>query len=200
MQSTFSSRSLRISWFQVSRGDERLSCSSVNASTPGDAGSPGVPARRARRQTKRRDATPWSLINYLEYRLQTILEITYNWFCQMWEIITTDRFDNWFDNLDDANRGDVLAGMLLLEQRGPDLSRPYADTLNGSKFKNMKELIVQSKGDPIRVFFAFDPKRRGILLCAGNKVGNEKRFYKQMIPIADAEYKTHLEGMEKRNG
>jgi hypothetical protein len=45
----------------------------------------------------------------------------------MWEIITTDRFDNWFDNLDDANRG-------------------------------------------------------------------------EMIPIADAEYKTHLEGMEKRNG
>ena len=63
------------------------------------------------------------------------------------------------------------------------------------KFTNMKELRIQSKGDPLRAFFAFDPTRTGVLLCAGNKVGDEKRFYKRMIPIADNEYETHLKNM-----
>jgi len=110
----------------------------------------------------------------------------------MWEVITTDTFDGWFDSLNDSDRANVIAGMLLLQEMGPHLSRPYADTLYDSKYVNMKELRVQSKGDPLRAFFAFDPDRKGILLCAGNKVGDEKRFYKRMIPIADKEYKVHL--------
>ncbi len=110
----------------------------------------------------------------------------------MWEVITTDTFDEWFDSLNDSDRANVIAGMLLLQEMEPHLSRPYADTLYGSKYANMKELRVQSKGDPLRAFFAFDPDRKGILLCAGNKVGDEKRFYKRMIPIADKEYKVHL--------
>lgn len=114
----------------------------------------------------------------------------------MWDIITTDRFDEWFESMDDTDRANIIAGMLLLEAKGPALSRPYADTVEGSKFSNMKELRIQSKGKPIRAFFAFDPKRKAILLCAGNKSGNEKRFYKVMIPIADKEYQTHLINLE----
>lgn len=111
----------------------------------------------------------------------------------MWLIETTDTFDKWFDELDDTDRGNVLASLMVLKERGPMLSRPYADTVNGSRHNNMKELRVQSKGDPIRAFFAFDPKRKGILLCAGNKAGDEKRFYDVMIPIADREFTAHLE-------
>lgn len=110
----------------------------------------------------------------------------------MWEIVTTDTFDEWFDALNDSDRTNVLAGMLLLQEKGPHLSRPYADTVYDSKYANMKELRVQSKGDPLRAFFAFDPERKGVLLCAGNKVGDEKRFYKRMILIADKEYKAYL--------
>jgi hypothetical protein len=116
----------------------------------------------------------------------------------MWEVITTDKFDEWFDCLSDADRTNVIAGMLLLEEKGPNLSRPYADTVEGSDFSNMKELRVQSKGDPLRAFFSFDPKRRAVLLCAGNKAGDEKRFYKRMIPLADKEYRTHLDNMRKK--
>jgi len=110
----------------------------------------------------------------------------------MWKIKTTNTFDDWFDSLNDAERASVLAGMLLLEEMGPHLSRPYADTVNDSVYPNMKELRVQSKGEPLRAFFAFDPDRKGIMLCAGNKVGDEKRFYKRMVPIADKEYELHL--------
>lgn len=49
----------------------------------------------------------------------------------------------------------------------------------------MKELRIQIGGDPYRAFYTFDPIRQAIVLCAGNKVGNEKQFYKQMIPLAD---------------
>ena len=62
----------------------------------------------------------------------------------------------------------------------------------------MKELRIQSKGKPLRAFFAFDPKRKAVLLCAGNKTGNEKRFYKLMIPLADKEYETHLDNLEAK--
>ena len=116
----------------------------------------------------------------------------------MWSVETTDTFDEWFDSLDDIDRANVLASMMVLRERGPMLSRPYADTVKGSSYSNMKELRVQSKGNPIRAFFAFDPKRKGILLCAGNKTGNEKRFYEIMLPMADREFTAHLEKLKMR--
>lgn len=115
----------------------------------------------------------------------------------MWLIETTDTFDIWFDALDDIDRANVLASMMVLREKGPMLSRPYADTVKGSSHSNMKELRVQSQGEPIRAFFAFDPKRRGILLCAGNKTGNDKRFYEEMMPIADREFTALLKKSNK---
>lgn len=115
----------------------------------------------------------------------------------MWIIETTDTFDAWFDALDDTDKANVLASLIVLQNRGPMLSRPYADTVKGSCHSNMKELRIQSRGGPIRAFFAFDPRRRGILLCAGNKAGDEKRFYDVMIPIADREFSAHLERLKQ---
>lgn len=117
----------------------------------------------------------------------------------MWGINTTDTFDAWYENLADTDRANVLASMLVLQSQGPMLGRPHVDTVNDSAYSNMKELRVQSKGQPLRAFFAFDPERKGILLCAGNKAGNEKRFYEEMIPIADREYAAHLEALKRRN-
>ncbi len=116
----------------------------------------------------------------------------------MWSVETTEWFDDWYANLTDDERANVLAAMMQLQQRGPNLPRPYADTVKGSIHNNMKELRVRSKGDPIRAFFAFDPERKAILLCAGNKTGNEKRFYKTMIPIADRESTEHLNRLKSR--
>lgn len=110
----------------------------------------------------------------------------------MWTIKTTDMFDRWFTMLNDNGRASVLAALMVLREKGPGLSRPYADTLKGSRYPNMKELRIQSQGDPLRAFFAFDPARNGIVLCAGKKVGNEKRFYDEMLPIADREFANWL--------
>lgn len=129
------------------------------------------------------------MVTYIDYNLY--------WWRVMWTVLTTDLFDDWFDSQSDDTQEKMLAGLVALQNGGPGVGRPLVDTVNASSHKNMKELRVQHKGDPLRAFFAFDPQRQAIILCAGNKGGNEKRFYKQMIPIADKEFSNHLANLEK---
>ncbi|MBD1811453.1 type II toxin-antitoxin system RelE/ParE family toxin [Microcoleus vaginatus GB2-A3] len=90
-------------------------------------------------------------------------------------------------------RLELLAKLTLLQEFGPNLKRPHVDTLNGSTYTNMKELRFQAAGGVWRVAFAFDPRRSAILLVAGDKSGSsEKRFYKQLIKIADSRFTGHL--------
>lgn len=111
----------------------------------------------------------------------------------MWEIVTVEMFDKWFLGLNEAEQTDVLAVIELLQVKGPQLGRPYADALeNTQDIKNLKELRIQHHGKPYRVFYAFDPKRKGVLLCGGDKAG-DKRFYKRMIPIAESEFLKYVE-------
>lgn len=50
-----------------------------------------------------------------------------------------------------------------------------------------------------RYNFAFDPLKRGILLCGDDKMGvSERNFYKQLIERADRLYERHLKVVEKR--
>ncbi|OWO80697.1 addiction module toxin RelE [Photorhabdus luminescens] len=118
----------------------------------------------------------------------------------MWEVITTGVFDVWYNEQSEELQDDILAALKILGEYGPQLGRPYVDTLYGSKFPNMKELRIQHAGSPVRALFAFDPYRNAIVLCAGDKTGlNEKRFYKDMIKLADAEFKKHLEELRTKN-
>lgn len=55
----------------------------------------------------------------------------------------------------------------------------------------MRELRVQSKGDPLPILYCFNPQRNAILLIGGNKTG-DKRFYQRMIAIADQLYDIYL--------
>ena len=61
----------------------------------------------------------------------------------------------------------------------------------------MRELRIQSKGRPIRVFYAFDPVRSAILLIGGDKTG-DKRFYDTFIPIADKLYDEHIADLKRK--
>lgn len=113
-----------------------------------------------------------------------------------WHVETTERFTAWLKVQDDEMIEDVLASLEVLKLFGPRLGRPDVDSVIGSRYANMKELRVQSNGRPIRAFFAFDPRRRAIVLCAGDKTGaNQKRFYQSMIKLADQEYSEHLKGI-----
>jgi hypothetical protein len=114
----------------------------------------------------------------------------------MWEVETTDAFDEWWHTLTEQEQDDITAVVELLEERGAHLPYPYSSSVEGSKFSHMRELRIQSHGDSIRVFYAFDPRRVAILLIGGIKTGKEKRFYKKYIPLADKLYERHLKYLE----
>ena len=110
-----------------------------------------------------------------------------------WSVRLHDDFDPEFAELAEPVQDEILALMALLREYGPKLGRPNADTLNGSKHANMKELRFKAADGVWRVTYAFDPKREGIVLMAGDKSGgSEKRFYKQLISKSDARYDAHL--------
>lgn len=117
-----------------------------------------------------------------------------------WQVLFHDEFKQEFDTWEKPLRIELAALAKLLAQEGPALGRPWADTLNGSHYANMKELRFSWRGAPWRVAFAFDPLRQAILLVGGTKSGvNQRRFYTQLIRTADARYSQHLEGLRKRN-
>ena len=109
----------------------------------------------------------------------------------MYEIEYTDEFQMWWESLSISEQEDLAHSVTVLEQFRPSLGRPHVDTVSASEFRNMKELRTQSAGSPLRTFFAFDPKRKAILLIGGDKTGDQ-RFYERMIPLADKLYIQHL--------
>ena len=91
----------------------------------------------------------------------------------------------------------LIAAARLLSDYGPQLSRPHADTLKGSKHANMKELRFEGSDGEWRAAFAFDPERKAIVLVAGDKSGvSQKRFYKTLIAKADLRFSEHLESLK----
>lgn len=120
-------------------------------------------------------------------------------YIRSWSVSTTDEFDRWFAGLGSGAQVEVVAKVELLKVLGPELRRPHADTLKGSKFANMKELRADTADSVLRIAFAFDPEREAILLCAGDKAGvNQRRFYKQLIARADALFTRHLAASERK--
>ncbi len=117
----------------------------------------------------------------------------------MWDVSTTDDFDVWFAELAEVSKAEIIAKVNLLKLLGPQLGRPHADTLKGSRHANMKELRAHTRDHVLRIAFAFDPARSAILLIGGNKAGmGQKRFYRQLIAKADKLYDAHLAALRKK--
>jgi hypothetical protein len=110
-----------------------------------------------------------------------------------WQVRFHDAFEVEFEAMAAEVQDELIATAKLLQDYGPKLGRPHADTLNGSQFANMKELRFRAAGGVWRVAFAFDPNREGILLVAGDKSGgSEDKFYRRLIAKADERYAEHL--------
>lgn len=110
----------------------------------------------------------------------------------------TDEFGGWWSTLTEEQQIDVSAVINLLEVKGTKLDFPYSSGLHGSYYSHMRELRVQSSGNPLRILYAFDPRRVAILLIGDNKKSN-KRWYDRYIKIADKLYKDHLEQLKREN-
>lgn len=115
-----------------------------------------------------------------------------------WEVVLVDEVASWFEELVDGQPETaelVAAAIDLLEEQGPALGRPIVDSISGSALANLKELRPGSRGrSEIRILFAFDPARQAVLLVAGDKAGNWKRWYVHNVPVAEERYERWLAG------
>jgi hypothetical protein len=77
----------------------------------------------------------------------------------------------------------------------PHATRPYFDTLRGSKFPNLREIIVTKKEQ--RVIYIFDPHQQAVLLLGGDKSQDYDGWYDEHIPEAEAVYREYLEATDR---
>jgi hypothetical protein len=114
-----------------------------------------------------------------------------------WNVYLHPKFEKDFEEFSEPVQDEIVHLSDLLEEFGPLLTRPWADTLKGSSYANMKELRFNADNGVWRVAFAFDPEQNAILLIAGDKTGtNEKRFYRSLIKKADKLFGEHLEDLK----
>ena len=110
-----------------------------------------------------------------------------------WDVVFHDAFASEVRQFSEPVREQLIAVATILGQDGPQLGRPHADTLKGSRHANMKELRFYADGGAWRVAYAFDPERKAILLVGGDKSGvTQARFYKNLLRIADERFDQHL--------
>ena len=113
-----------------------------------------------------------------------------------WDIAYTNEFGDWWIELAESEQEEITAVVELLADHGPGLRFPYSSGVASSRHSHMRELRIQSGGQPLRVFYAFDPRRTAFLLIGGDKTGDD-RFYKRFVPLADRLYDEHLKELKE---
>ena len=113
-----------------------------------------------------------------------------------WSIVVVPAVATWLGELlesEPESAALVASALDVLGDHGPHLGRPLVDMLRGSSIANLKELRPGSRGSSeIRILFVFDPKRRAVLLTAGDKAGQWSAWYAINIPIAERSYAAWL--------
>ncbi len=87
----------------------------------------------------------------------------------VWDVDRTEEYDAWFLEQGEDGQASIRMNVELLTKYGPNLPRPYVDTLKGSRLKNLKELRTQTTAHVFRVAFLFDEERKAVLLIGGDK-------------------------------
>lgn len=115
-----------------------------------------------------------------------------------WDVLFHVAFAEELASFSAPVRMELVAMVEKLRAFGPRLGRPHVDTLKGSKHSNMKELRFEADGGVWRAAFAFDPKRRAIVLVAGDKSGgSQKAFYRRLLATADERFDHHLDALRR---
>jgi hypothetical protein len=110
-------------------------------------------------------------------------------------INATREFEGWIEALSHREQKSVLQVVKILEQVGIALGEPYSSALEGANYP-LRELRPKRGRSPLRIIYAFDPKREALLLLGGDK-GADKRFYERALPRAERLWEEHLEDLER---
>ena len=111
----------------------------------------------------------------------------------VWHVVSHSEVAMWTRELDEVSRARVHLLVSMLEMHGPRLGRPLVDSIHGSQMANLKELRTGS----LRILFAFDPERTGVLLVGGDKRKKWQEWYRMAIPLAETRFERW---MHERDG
>lgn len=109
----------------------------------------------------------------------------------------SEEFEVWLESLDPADRRAVHRVVALLEMRGVILGTPHSSALRGSRFP-LRELRPRSGASPLRLLYAFDPRREALVLLGGSKA-TEPAFYRRAIERAEALWIAHLARLDRED-
>jgi hypothetical protein len=101
-----------------------------------------------------------------------------------WTVEVTEELADWYEGLAEGVADDIDRVVGLLEAHGPHLPFGYSEAIASSTHPHLRELRLAGDGQPVRIFYACDPRRDAILLIGGNRTGST-RFYAEMIARAD---------------
>ena len=87
--------------------------------------------------------------------------------------------DDFLDGLDKKLRAKVAAYLSLLEEQGPNLKRPYADTVRGK----IRELRIQHSSNQYRILYFFEMFNQIVLVHAFSK--KTQQLKKKDIDLAE---------------
>jgi hypothetical protein len=111
------------------------------------------------------------------------------------EVVATDEFLDWWNQLDSGEQISVGLAIEMLEVFGVLLGFPQSSSIAGSR--KLRELRIQHHGEPYRVLYAFDPKRNAVLLLGGNKTGRD-RWYAENVPLAERIFEDYLRETDQK--
>lgn len=108
-----------------------------------------------------------------------------------WKVETKEPVRQWQQTLSPVLADRFHGAVAHLEERGPQLGRPFADSVKGGRHHNLKELRVGN----IRALYAFDSRRTAVILVAGDKTNDWNGWYRRNIPVADRMFEQHQRGI-----
>jgi hypothetical protein len=112
----------------------------------------------------------------------------------LWEIQMSEQVGHFLEAQPVAVQERIDMVLTVLSAEGPSLGRPLADSIAGSRIKNLKELRISStKDSAIRILYCFTKSRIALLLVAGDKSGQWSNWYQEAINRAEETYERFTE-------
>jgi hypothetical protein len=100
-----------------------------------------------------------------------------------WTVEVTGEFETWWNGLSEGERVSIDGMIHVLEAHGPSLGSPYSIPVGGSRYAQLRQLLVPHHGGQICVLYISDEPRSRLVLLTGTTT----RIDEEVCPPKDIE-------------